>query len=238
MHERVGGRWGSGGRVEGGPVPLTSLAHSGGRRWEGGRPGPAPTQPRAPLCRAAAAPAAAVALWPRPRLVRGAEGRGAGGAAGPALSGSRPRGGASSARVPLPLRDRSRVRSPSGHCYEAAGCGSAMSACGLPPGLAVRELALGRLGLRLPAGLRLGAGLGPRGASEAENALRPRPGVEVTLRAQIGWGPPAGERGRVGAEARSARATRARAVPAGSRAPSISRRPTTFPSWSCRRHRA
>lgn len=42
MHEGVGGRRGSWGRVEGGPVPRTSLAHSGGRRWERGRPGPDP----------------------------------------------------------------------------------------------------------------------------------------------------------------------------------------------------
>lgn len=117
----------------GGPGVGSRGAQSPGLPWliaagEGGRAG-APARPRAPLCRAAAAPAAAVALWPRPRLVQGAEGRGAGGAARPALSGSRPRGGAFSARVLLLLRDRSRARSPSGHCYEAAGHGSAMSVC-------------------------------------------------------------------------------------------------------------
>lgn len=73
MHEGVGGRWGSGGGIEGGPVPRTSLAHRGGRRWEGGRPGPPRPQPRAPLCRvgAAATAAASAALRTRPRLEPG-----------------------------------------------------------------------------------------------------------------------------------------------------------------------
>ncbi|KAJ8794877.1 hypothetical protein J1605_002920 [Eschrichtius robustus] len=53
------------------------------------------------------------------------------------MSGSRPRGGASSAPAPLLLRARHSVRSPSGHCYEAAGCRSAAPACGLTPGLAL-----------------------------------------------------------------------------------------------------
>lgn len=86
-------------------------------------------RPRAPLCRAAAA---AAALRPGPRLVLSAEGRGAGGAARPALSGSRPRGGASSAPAPLLHRVRRARRSPSGHCSAAAGCQGALT-----PGLAL-----------------------------------------------------------------------------------------------------
>lgn len=46
MHERVWGRRGPGGGIEGGPGPRTSLAH-GGKRWSEGRGPPLPA--RAPL---------------------------------------------------------------------------------------------------------------------------------------------------------------------------------------------
>lgn len=93
-----------------------------------------------------------------------------------------------------------------------------------PPGVP-----FGTPGRRLPAGLRLGA----------ESVLRPRPGVEVTLRAQIG------AFGRLGMEEPCAVRRGPQlggewgpALPACSRAPATPpRRPTTFPSWSRRRHR-
>lgn len=133
MHEGVGGSGRSGGGLEGGPVPRASLAHSGGRRWEGGRPGLSPAPGLAQQSSSCGCSRAAAALWPGPRLVPGAEGRGAGGAARPALSGSRPRGGASSARAPQLLGACRRTRSPSSHRSAAAGC---FAACGMLSGLA------------------------------------------------------------------------------------------------------
>lgn len=119
----------------GGQSPgLPWLIAAGGGGKEGA---PASARPPASLSRAAAAGCskAAAALWTRPRLVWGAEGRGAGGAARLALSGSWPRGGASSARELQLLRACCRTRSPSSHCSAAAGC---FEACGMLSGLALR----------------------------------------------------------------------------------------------------
>lgn len=134
MHEGVGGRWGPGGGVEGGPVPRTSLAHSGGRRWEGGRPGPCPC-PR-PLFAEQWLRCSGGGALARAPPGAGRRGAGAGCAARPTLSGSRPRGGASSARATLLLHARRSVRSPSGHCYKAAG---RRSTSGLLRGLALQK---------------------------------------------------------------------------------------------------
>lgn len=229
MHERVGGRWGSRGRVEGGPVPRTSLAHSGGRRWEGGRPGPAPG-PSLQSSGCACSGGGALAAAPP-----GAGRRGAG---------SRRRGQARVVREPAEGRGFQRPGAPAPPRPQPRPqpLGPLLRGCGLRernvrlqvvPWPGPLGVPLGRFGLRLPAGLQLGAGLGPRGASEAKNALRPRPGVEVTLQAQIGWGPPADEQGTVGAqcaEARSSRATLARAVPVTPEPhPSLGGRPPFLP---------
>lgn len=120
MHERVWGRRGPGGGIEGGPGPRTSLAHDG-RRWSEGRgppstPGPGPA-PGPALQSSSARAAAAAALWSQPRLVP-AEGRGAAAPPGPlALSGRRPRGGACGAPASPLLRV---LRSPSCHSERGA----------------------------------------------------------------------------------------------------------------------
>lgn len=97
MHERVWGRRGPRGGIEGGPAPRTSLAHGGRRQSEGrGPPAPGPGPAPGPTLQSSTARAAvaAAALWSQPRLVP-AEGRRAAAPPGPlALSGRRPRGGA------------------------------------------------------------------------------------------------------------------------------------------------
>lgn len=161
MHEGVGGRWGSGGGVKGGPVPRTSLAHSGGRRWERGLPdpGPGPLSAEQKLqqqrqrrrrsgpgpARCGAARGGEQAARPGPRC-QGA-GRGAGF--------PEPRRPCSSAPAASPAAPRAIVtrRLGDGAPRPPTGCPRAWP-CDVP---------LGRSGCFLRAGLRLGPGLGPRG---------------------------------------------------------------------------
>lgn len=179
MHEGVGGRRGSGGGIEGGPVPRTSLAHSGGRTWEGGHPSPAPG-PSLQSSSCSCSSGGGGDLAPAPP---GAGRRGAG---------SRLRGRARVVKEPAEGRGFQRPGAPAprrspqrpqplgpllrgGRMLERGACLRA------DPGPAPPGVPLGKRGPRLPAGLRLGASLGRRGASGAENALRLCPGVEVTL---------------------------------------------------------
>lgn len=234
MHEGVGGSGRSGGGLEGGPVPRTSLAHSGGRRWEGGRPGLSPAPGLAQQSSSCGCSRAAAALWPGPRLVPGAEGRGAGGAARPALSGSRPRGGASSARAPQLLGACRRTRSPSSHRSAAAGC---FAACGMLSGLA-RPAFLSED----PAAASLQAASKERAWGREVGAGRRAPSDRAHARRspcerRSGWGPRADGNGRAAAPCAKASSSEARQGPSLPAA-TPPRGTTTDPSCSPRCHRA
>lgn len=186
MHERVGGAGGPGVGSRG----AQSSDFPGPAAGEGGRagaPGPAP----GPSLQSSGCACSGGGVSGRGPAWCGAP-RGGEQAArpGPRCQGAGRGAGLQRPGAPL-LRDRSRGCSPSGHCYEAAGLWWERNVRLQVVPWPALSVPLGRFGLRLPAGLRLGAGLGPRGASEAKNALRPRPGVEVTLQAQIG-GPSGG----------------------------------------------
>ena len=225
MHEGVGGRRGSGGGIEGGPVPRTSLAHSGGRTWEGGHPSPAPGPSLQSSSCSCSSSGVGSDLAPAPP---GAGRRGAG---------SRLRGRARVVREPAEGRGFQRPGAPApprppqrpqplgpllrgGRMLERGACLRA------DPGPGPLGVPLGKPGRRLPTGLRLGASLGRRGASGAENALGLRPGVEVTLQAQIGVGPSADENGRAGAQCAEAGSSRPRRGP-----PPLGGRPPFLPAW-------
>lgn len=168
MHERVWGRRGPRGGIEGGPGPRTSLAH-GGRRQSEGRgppaPGPGPAPGPALQSSTASAAVAAAALWSQPRLVP-AEGRRAAAPPGPlALSGRRLRGGACGS----PASPLSRVLHGSSRHSER----------GAP-----------RTWLPLSEGLGLGAGQRDGRSGERPGHL---PDAADTLRAQTGWSPLSGQ---------------------------------------------